>query len=130
MYGQSLCVCVCARACVCVMHVKVIVSKSLMTEGVKNRLFLVLLAGQDFSTSEHIFSRKHLYLTYAVVVHEKIIPTQISTSQLHYGDLWSTTMITAKWVEAVPLAQALCYLMTRVGQEFSHLLSPEKQHFS
>lgn len=86
------------------MHAKTIVSKSLMTEEIKNNLFIVLLAVQDFSTSEHVFSRKHLYLTYAVLVHEKIIATQASTSQLYYKDLWSTTMVTAKWVEAVPLA--------------------------
>lgn len=34
---------------VCVMHAKIIVNKSLMTEGVKNRLFLVLPTVQDFS---------------------------------------------------------------------------------
>lgn len=52
MYGQLLCVCVSA------MHAKIIVSKSLMTEEVKNSLFLVLLAVQDFSTPEHIFFQK------------------------------------------------------------------------
>lgn len=52
MYGQSLCVFVCA------VHAKIIVSKSLMTGEVKNSLFLVLLAVQDFSTSEHIFFQK------------------------------------------------------------------------
>lgn len=52
MYGQLLCMCVSA------MHAKIIVSKSLMTEEVKNSLFLVLLAVQDFSTPEHIFFQK------------------------------------------------------------------------
>lgn len=61
LFFSGGCINVWSNVCVCIMHAKVIVNKSLMTEGVKNRLFLVLPTVQNFSTSEPIFSKKALF---------------------------------------------------------------------
>lgn len=66
----------------CIIYAKIIVNKSLITEGVKNRLFLGLPTVQGFSTAQPCFSKKGLFfsLTYAVFVPEEIVPTQAATT--------------------------------------------------